>query len=110
MDTLPSFGKIDNYTALLEPRSTHTPLNHPDPLPQVHVHLRHHTHDRQGYLPYIQVLLFVLFIRYRNNDENVRKSVSIFGNVFEINGRLSDNNPISRILSGQGMLASGFRS
>lgn len=55
-----------------------------------------------------QVLLLLLFFRYRNNDESVRKSVSIFGNVFEIDGRMKENNPISRILSGRGVQASGF--
>jgi hypothetical protein len=57
----------------------------------------------------MQVVLLLLFFRYRNNDETVRKSVSILGNTFEINGRLSENNPVSRFLSGQGMLASGFK-
>ncbi len=56
----------------------------------------------------MQVLLILLFFRYRNNDENVRKSVSFMSNVFEINGRVKENNPISRILSGHGLLASGF--
>jgi len=49
----------------------------------------------------MQVVLLLLFFRYRNNDETVRKSVSILGNTFEINGRLSENNPVSRFLSGQ---------
>lgn len=49
----------------------------------------------------IKVLLLLLFFRYRNNDETVRKSVSLLGSNFEIDGRMKDNNPISRILAGK---------
>lgn len=54
------------------------------------------------------MFLFILLFRYRNNDETVRKSVSILGGVYEINGKIKDNNPLALLLSGQGLLASGF--
>ena len=44
-----------------------------------------------------------MLIRYRNNDESLRKVVIVSGNTFEIDGRVKENNPISRLLSGKGI-------
>lgn len=50
-----------------------------------------------------KVILFLMLIRYRNNDESLRKVVIVSGNTFEIDGRVKENNPISRLLSGKGI-------
>ena len=56
-----------------------------------------------------QVILFLMFIRYRNNDESLRKVVIVSGNTFEIDGRVKENNPISRLLSGKGIFGSSIQ-
>jgi hypothetical protein len=50
--------------------------------------------------------LVILFFRYRNNEESERKKITFFGNVFEIDGRVKENNPVSRLLSGRGIFGS----
>jgi hypothetical protein len=55
------------------------------------------------------VVLVILLFRYRNNEETVRKSVTVLGKVFEIEGRVKENNPVSQLLSGRGVLGSTFQ-
>lgn len=47
-----------------------------------------------------KVLVVILTIRYFNNDEAIRKSVTIFKLSFKLDGR-SQNNPFTMALTGQ---------
>jgi hypothetical protein len=44
-----------------------------------------------------KVLVTILMIRYFNNDETIRKSVTFFKMTFKLDGR-SGNNPITQAL------------
>jgi len=92
----------------LESSSSNTSFNHSNIFPQVHVFLCNHFDDRKSTYILIQGFLAILFFRYRDNDDNTRKSVSFFSNVFEIDGRVKETNPISRLLSGRGIFGSGI--
>lgn len=46
-----------------------------------------------------KVLLVILMIRYFNNSDSIRKSVTLFTLSFKLDGR-SHNNPITQALTG----------
>lgn len=46
-----------------------------------------------------KVLIVILTVRYFNNDESIRKSVTLFTLSFKLDGR-SANNPITQALTG----------
>lgn len=46
-----------------------------------------------------KVLVVILMVRYFNNPENIRKSVTIFNLSFKLDGK-SQNNPITQAIKG----------
>jgi hypothetical protein len=46
-----------------------------------------------------KILVTILMVRYFNNDESIRKSVTFFKMTFKLDGR-SGNNPITQALTG----------
>jgi len=46
-----------------------------------------------------KVLLVILLVRYFNNSDSIRKSVTLFTLSFKLDGR-SHNNPITQALTG----------
>jgi hypothetical protein len=54
-----------------------------------------------------KVFVVILLIRYFNNDETIRKSVTFFKMSFKLDGR-SANNPITQALTGRSQAFSGI--
>ena len=46
-----------------------------------------------------KIVVTILMVRYFNNDESIRKSVTFFKMTFKLDGR-SGNNPITQALTG----------
>jgi len=46
-----------------------------------------------------KILVVILLVRYFNNDETIRKSVTFFKMTFKLDGR-GGNNPITQALTG----------
>jgi hypothetical protein len=47
----------------------------------------------------VKILIVILTIRYLNNDESIRKTVTIFKMTFRLDGKAT-NNPITMALNG----------
>jgi hypothetical protein len=56
-----------------------------------------------------KILVTILMVRYFNNDESIRKSVTFFKMTFKLDGRNSGNNPITQALTGSKVGFSGIQ-
>ena len=52
-------------------------------------------------LSIIQIFLFILLFKYRKNDFMTKKSITVFGHKFELNGK-ETNNPITALIGDSG--------